>query len=170
MQTNAILTATSIAGKKISTTITYLRPEQKSHASELAIALNALTTNTYVSTQINEMNVEPTSGNKPIPTVTVATNLRVQSNMYMLDITYTDIPTTSIKLTGSYKSGSNLEPIFSEAQASTSVFPLPEGVIAQFIILNTSAYNNATNKKFVLVASETANYAPMYMDVTNITP
>lgn len=58
MQTNAILTATSTAGKKISTTITYLRPEQKSHASELAIALNNLTTNTYVSTQVNEMNVD----------------------------------------------------------------------------------------------------------------
>lgn len=171
MQTNAILTAKSTAGKKINTTITYLRPEQKSHASKLAIALNALTTNTYVSTQINEMNINPSeSGNKPIPTVTIANKLRVQSNIYILDITYTDIPTSAIRLVGTYKNGSNLEEIYTAEQASSSTYPLPDGVIAQFLLLTTSTYNNATNKNFAFVAPETANYAPLYLDVTNITP
>lgn len=60
MQVNAILSSTDQSGKKQTTTITYLRESQKSKAATLTQALNALTTNTYVSTQVNEMNVDTT--------------------------------------------------------------------------------------------------------------
>ncbi len=60
MQVNAIINATATNGKKIATTITYLRQSQKSKASELATALNMLTTNTYQGTQVNEINVDTT--------------------------------------------------------------------------------------------------------------
>lgn len=60
MQVNAIISATTRAGKKINTTISYLRQSQKSQAPTLAQALNALTTNTYQGTQVNEINVDPT--------------------------------------------------------------------------------------------------------------
>lgn len=60
MQVNAILSSTDQSGKKQTTTITYLRPSQKGKAVELATALNALTTNTYTSTQVNEINVDIT--------------------------------------------------------------------------------------------------------------
>lgn len=58
MQVNAIISATDTGGKKINTTISYLRPSQKSQAPALATALNALTTNTYTGTQVNEINVD----------------------------------------------------------------------------------------------------------------
>ena len=60
MQVNAILTATA-GGKNIKTTITYLRSSQKSKGEQLAIALNALTTNIYKSTQINEIDIDTTT-------------------------------------------------------------------------------------------------------------
>ena len=57
MQVNAIINSTSTAGKKISTTITYVRESQESKATQLGQMLNALTTNTLNSIQINELNV-----------------------------------------------------------------------------------------------------------------
>lgn len=167
MQTNAILTATSTAGKKINTTITYLRPEQKSHASELAIALNALTTNTYVSTQINEMNIDPTSG-KQDPSVTTATNLRLEESIYFLDIIASDIPVENIYLTGKYTEGSANRAVF-QTSTMTPIQP-PAGVLATYLVATQSAYNSGANKQFALISPETANYNALYLDVTNITP
>jgi len=69
MQVNAILTSTDTGGKKQTTTITYLRESQKSKAATLAIALNALTTNTYVGTQVNELNVITTEKTEPTLTI-----------------------------------------------------------------------------------------------------
>lgn len=60
MQVNAILTSTNQSGKDIKTTITYLRESQKSKAVQLTTALNALTLNTYKTTQVNEINIDPT--------------------------------------------------------------------------------------------------------------
>lgn len=60
MQVNAIISATATNGKKINTTVTYLRQSQKSQATALGTALNALTTNTLEGVQVNEMNVDPT--------------------------------------------------------------------------------------------------------------
>lgn len=71
MQVNAILTSTDGSGKKQTTTITYLRESQKSKATTLTQALNALTTNIYVDTKVNEINVD-ISG-KPTPTLTLGT-------------------------------------------------------------------------------------------------
>ena len=71
MQVNAILSSTDTSGKKQTTTITYLRASQKAKAVELATALNALTTNTYTSTQVNEINVDLTG--KTQPTLTLGT-------------------------------------------------------------------------------------------------
>lgn len=68
MQANLVLESTDTGGKKQTTTITYLRPSQKSHATELATALNALTTNTYVGAKVNEINVDLTP-TKQIPTL-----------------------------------------------------------------------------------------------------
>lgn len=58
MQVNAIINSTAANNKKITTTITYLRSSQKSKASQLAQTLNALTTNIYQSTQVNEINID----------------------------------------------------------------------------------------------------------------
>lgn len=68
MQVNAIINATATNGKKISTTITYLRQSQKSKAPTLAQTLNALTTNIYQGTQVNEMNV---TTSKTEPTLSI---------------------------------------------------------------------------------------------------
>lgn len=65
MRVNAILSSTDGSGKKINTTITDLRQSQKSKAATLTQALNALTTNTYVSTQVNEINVDITGKTEP---------------------------------------------------------------------------------------------------------
>lgn len=70
MQVNAILQSTDQSGKKINTTISYLRASQKSQAATLTQALNALTTNDYVDTQVNELNVD-TAG-KTEPTLTIS--------------------------------------------------------------------------------------------------
>lgn len=70
MQVNAILSSTDQTGKKQTTTITYLRASQKAKAVQLATALNALTTNTYVSTQVNEINVD--IAGKTEPTLTIS--------------------------------------------------------------------------------------------------
>lgn len=83
MQTNVILNATNIAGKKISTTITYLRDSQKDKAVSLAQALNALTTNTYTSTQVNEINIL-----KSDPTLTVS-QFQTGTSEYIYAINYT---------------------------------------------------------------------------------
>ena len=69
MQVNAILTSEDQTGKKQTTTITYLRQSQKSKAATLTQALNALTTNTYKSTQVNEINVDLTEKQTPILTL-----------------------------------------------------------------------------------------------------
>lgn len=60
MQVNAIISATATNGKKINTTVSYLRQSQKNQATALGTALNALTTNTLEGVQVNEMNVDPT--------------------------------------------------------------------------------------------------------------
>lgn len=60
MQVNLIISATSPAQKKINTTISYLRQNQKSRAHDLAVALNQLTKNVFQSATVNEMNVDPT--------------------------------------------------------------------------------------------------------------
>ncbi len=84
MQVNAILNATSQGGKKINTTISYLRQSQKSKAEQLATALNALTRNTYNSVQINEINVDPTSSQNLPQEISVTWTGSAQSG-----ITYT---------------------------------------------------------------------------------
>lgn len=61
MQINAIINATDQTGKKINTTISYMRQSQKSKATQLATALNALTTNIYKGVQVNEIDIDPTS-------------------------------------------------------------------------------------------------------------
>lgn len=71
MQVNAIIKATATNNKAINTTISYLRQSQKSKAPELGAALNALTTNTLDSVQVNEINVDTSTSQKEIPTLTL---------------------------------------------------------------------------------------------------
>lgn len=85
MQVNAILKATATNGKAITTTITYLRESQKSQATALATALNALTTNTFQSVQVNEINVDLTG--KPEPTLTISSWSDTASGYYA-DLNY----------------------------------------------------------------------------------
>lgn len=66
MQVNAIINSTSTAGKKISTTISHLRESQESKATQLGQMLNALTTNTLNSVQINEINIDTAGKTEPI--------------------------------------------------------------------------------------------------------
>ncbi len=84
MQVNAILSSTATNGKKIKTTITYLRQSQKSQAQTLAQALNALTTNTYQGTQVNEINVDITES---------------QNLPQVISVTYTGTAATGITYT-----------------------------------------------------------------------
>lgn len=67
MQVNAIIKATATNGKTINTTVSYLRQSQKNKAPQLGTALNALTTNTLDSVQVNEINVTE----KTTPTLTI---------------------------------------------------------------------------------------------------
>lgn len=71
MQVNAIITSTAPNGKKLNTTISYLRPSQKSKAVLLGQTLSQLTNNTYLSTQVNEIDV--LSSSKDTPTLTIGT-------------------------------------------------------------------------------------------------
>lgn len=49
MQVDIIITATNTSNKKVTTTISYVRPEASNTAlNQMAQALNALTTNTFV--------------------------------------------------------------------------------------------------------------------------
>ena len=49
MQVDIIITAKSTSDKKVTTTISYVRPEASNTAlNQMAQAMNALTTNTYV--------------------------------------------------------------------------------------------------------------------------
>ena len=50
MQTNVIINATTTAGKKLATTITYVNSAASNSAlAQLAQKINSLTTNTYVN-------------------------------------------------------------------------------------------------------------------------
>lgn len=71
MQANLVINSTDGSGKKVTTTVTHLRPSQKSHATELATALNALTGNIYTGSSVNELNVD--IGGKTEPTLTIGT-------------------------------------------------------------------------------------------------
>ena len=72
MQVNAIITATTYDTQKdIKTTISYLRESQESKAATLGAALNALTTNIYKSTQVNEIGITDFSSAKKVPTLTL---------------------------------------------------------------------------------------------------
>lgn len=86
MQVNAIISSTATNGKKINTTVSYLRQSQKSQAAALAQALNALTTNSYQSVQVNEINVDITGG-KPEPTLTIS-SWSGTSGGYYADVNY----------------------------------------------------------------------------------
>lgn len=49
MQVDIIITATNTSNKKVTTTISYVRPEASNTAlNQMAQAMNALTTNTFV--------------------------------------------------------------------------------------------------------------------------
>lgn len=87
MQVNAILTATNTAGKDIKTTITYLRQSQENKAEQLAQALNALTTNVYKSTQINEINIDPSTDKKGA-VITIGDWVTGSSNYRIADVYY----------------------------------------------------------------------------------
>lgn len=70
MQANLVIDSKSYGGgKKQTTTITHLRPSQKSHAMELATALNALTTNEFVGASVNEIDVDITGKTEPTLTI-----------------------------------------------------------------------------------------------------
>lgn len=71
MQANLVIKSTDGGGKKLTTTVTYLRPSQKEHATQLATALNALTGNIFDSASVNELNVD--IGGKTEPTLTIGT-------------------------------------------------------------------------------------------------
>lgn len=90
MQVNAIIKATASNNKAINTTVSYLRQSQKSKATQLGTALNALTTNTLDSVQVNEINVDPTQTQKEIPTLTLGQWETASGLTYgrVADITY----------------------------------------------------------------------------------
>lgn len=89
MQVNAIIKATATNGKAINTTVSYLRQSQEDKAATFGAALNALTTNTLDSVQVNEINVTPEAG-KQEPTLTVTKEKRAGATFDMT-VTYNGV-------------------------------------------------------------------------------
>lgn len=89
MQVNAIIKATATNGKAINTTVSYLRQSQEDKAATFGAALNALTTNTLDSVQVNEINVTdftpPPSKLYPNPHLT-ATPVQGETGKYNISL------------------------------------------------------------------------------------
>lgn len=94
MQTNVVISSKgtgSQAGKKINTTITYLRDSEKDKATLLAQTLNALTTNNFESSSINQLNVNPSQSGKTEPILTIGESSRLfgNANWITFSVTFT---------------------------------------------------------------------------------
>lgn len=120
MQVNAIIKATASNGKAINTTISYLRQSQEDKAASLGAALNALTTNTLDSVQVNEIGVTdftpPPSKLYPNPHLT-ATPVQGSTNTYNISL-YSE-STATPTLYGTFSSsGSTISTITLTAQGN----------------------------------------------------
>lgn len=164
MQVNAIISATA-NGKKISTTISHLRQSQESKATQLGTALNALTTNTYQGTTVNEIGVTDFTPEKQTPTIEVASKLRLDNNGYYIDITASNIPIGYIKLTGSYLYNQTKFGLLQSFSSSS----LPSGVIATCYVMPKTTYDGSSSIEFYVIAPETTNYGAYYQQI-NPTP
>lgn len=65
-----VISSEDQTGKKQTTTITNIRPSQKAQSRTFAIALNALTSNNFLDSQVNEINVD--IAGKTEPTLTIS--------------------------------------------------------------------------------------------------
>lgn len=70
MQANLVIESKDTSGKKLTTTVTHIRASEKGKATDLATALNALTTNNYVGAKVNELNVDTAGKTEPTLTIT----------------------------------------------------------------------------------------------------
>lgn len=161
MQVNAVLSSTGTGeqrGKKINTTITHLRESQESKATLLAQQLNALTTNSYENTQINEMNVDPSSGTKDEPTFTLGNITYSSGAGYFtgeIEFNYTGDGAIYYAIpTGTIDSGAP-----AGTDASISIKTTSSAVTKIFIYVLTNFPNPPIVVTFKIYTAETENYA-----------
>lgn len=158
MQVNAIIKATANNNKAINTTISYLRQSQKSKATQLGTALNALTTNTLDSVQVNEINVDPDA-----PTRDPNLTLKRSSNSEKIYIIYTNNESPTIKGIVWNTNGDLVEQTIIDPESGA-----PEGTKKQINLNNVStSYSTLT---ILITLSETTNFdsASEYTVIGNI--
>lgn len=162
MQVNAIIKATATNGKAINTTVSYLRQSQEDKAATLGAALNALTTNTLDSVQVNEIGVTEFNPEKQIPTITLADTIRHDqaSDDYFQDIlTCNTNATLTVMIRTQETSATSPNYIVPTVQITSTYggygyFKIPWKIATA---LETLQIADAT-----ITAPETANYTPLY--------
>lgn len=158
MQVNAIIKATATNNKAINTTISYLRQSQKSKATALGTALNALTTNTLDSVQVNEINVDPDAPSRE-PNLT----LKRSSNSEKIYIIYSNNESPTVKGLVWNTGGSIVEQTIIDPESGA-----PAGTKKQINLNNVStSYSSLT---ILVTLSETTNFdsASEYTVIGNI--
>lgn len=158
MQVNAIIKATATNNKAINTTISYLRQSQKNKAATLGAALNALTTNTLDSVQVNEINVDPDAPSRE-PNLT----LKRSSNSEKIYIIYSNNESPTVKGLVWNTGGSIVEQTIIDPESGA-----PAGTKKQINLNNVStSYSSLT---ILITLSETTNFdsASEYTVIGNI--
>lgn len=158
MQVNAIIKATATNNKAINTTISYLRQSQKNKAATLGAALNALTTNTLDSVQVNEINVDPDAPSRE-PNLT----LKRSSNSEKIYIIYSNNESPTVKGLVWNTGGSIVEQTIIDPESGA-----PAGTKKQINLNNVStSYSSLT---ILVTLSETTNFdsASEYTVIGNI--
>lgn len=162
MQVNAVISAIVTAppntGKKINTTVTYLRESQESKAMQLGTALNALTTNTLDSVKVNEINIDPDAPSRE-PNLT----LKRSSNSEKIYIIYTNNESPTVKGLVWNTGGSIVEQTIIDPESGA-----PAGTKKQINLNNVStSYSTLT---ILITLSETTNFdsASEYTVIGNI--
>lgn len=158
MQVNAIIKATATNNKAINTTVSYLRQSQKNKAATLGAALNALTTNTLDSVQVNEINVDPDAPSRE-PNLT----LKRSSNSEKIYIIYSNNESPTVKGLVWNTGGSIVEQTIIDPESGA-----PAGTKKQINLNNVStSYSSLT---ILVTLSETTNFdsASEYTIIGNI--
>lgn len=158
MQVNAIIKATATNSKAINTTVSYLRQSQKNKAATLGAALNALTTNTLDSVQVNEINVDPDAPSRE-PNLT----LKRSSNSEKIYIIYSNNESPTVKGLVWNTGGSIVEQTIIDPESGA-----PAGTKKQINLNNVStSYSSLT---ILVTLSETTNFdsASEYTIIGNI--
>lgn len=162
MQVNAIIKAVARNGKAINTTISHLRQSQEDKAATFGAALNALTTNTLDSVQVNEIGVTDFTPEKRVPTITLAETFRHDevNDDYYQDILTCDTDATLIVMIKTQRDPSTGQTFAMPTVTKASTY----GGYGYFKVSSTIATQIGTLQiaEVTITAPETANYTPLY--------